>query len=79
LLVVRIIAGKFRSRQIHTVQTQDVRPTTDRVRQALFDTLVARLEFDDTNVLDLFAGSGILGFEAISRGARLNVSGVMLR
>ncbi|WP_448519970.1 16S rRNA (guanine(966)-N(2))-methyltransferase RsmD [Rhodoflexus sp.] len=66
---MRIIAGKFRSRRIHTVETRDVRPTTDRVRQAVFDTLAARLEFDDIVVLDLFAGSGLLGFESLSRGA----------
>ncbi len=46
-----------------------MRPTTDRVRQALFDTLAARFAFDDVAVLDLFAGSGMLGFESLSRGA----------
>ncbi len=46
-----------------------MRPTTDRVRQALFDTLAARFAFDGVAVLDLFAGSGMLGFESLSRGA----------
>ncbi len=46
------------------------RPTTDRVREALFNVLAARLEFDGLAVLDLFAGSGALGLEALSRGAQ---------
>lgn len=45
------------------------RPTTDRVREALFNVLAARLDFDGVRVLDLYAGSGALGLEALSRGA----------
>ena len=45
------------------------RPTTDRVREALFNVLAARLDFDGITVLDLYAGSGALGLEALSRGA----------
>lgn len=45
------------------------RPTTDRVREALFNVLAARIDFDDVHVLDLYAGSGALGLEALSRGA----------
>lgn len=45
------------------------RPTTDRVREALFNMLTARLDFDGLRVLDLYAGSGALGLEALSRGA----------
>ncbi len=45
------------------------RPTTDRVRESLFNTLAARLDFDGMTVLDLYAGSGALGLEALSRGA----------
>ncbi|PIO47505.1 MAG: 16S rRNA (guanine(966)-N(2))-methyltransferase RsmD [[Chlorobium] sp. 445] len=66
---MRIIAGKFKRQVIHTIRGEAVRPTTDRVRQALFDTLAARMNFEDIDVLDLFAGSGILGIEALSRGA----------
>ncbi len=66
---MRIIAGKFRSRRLKTVESNIVRPTTDRVRQTIFDVLTARIEFEDANVLDCFAGSGLLGFEAVSRGA----------
>jgi 16S rRNA (guanine966-N2)-methyltransferase len=46
------------------------RPTTDRVRESLFNVLAARLDFEGLDVLDLFAGSGALGLEALSRGAR---------
>ena len=66
---MRIIAGKYRSRVIQTVSSHDVRPTAGRVRQTIFDLLETRVGFDSASVLDLFAGSGILGFEALSRGA----------
>ncbi len=66
---MRIIAGKFKRRVIRIARGQEVRPTTDRVRQAVFDTLAVRIDFTDLVVLDLFAGSGILGIEALSRGA----------
>lgn len=66
---MRIIAGKFRSRRLKTIDSPIVRPTTDRVRQTIFDVLTVRIDFENTNVLDCFAGSGLLGFEAISRGA----------
>lgn len=46
------------------------RPTTDRVRESMFNMLVARVDFEGLDVLDLFAGSGALGLEALSRGAR---------
>ena len=45
------------------------RPTSDRVREALFSALAARIDFDDARVLDLYAGSGALAIEALSRGA----------
>ncbi|MDF2829782.1 MAG: putative methyltransferase, partial [Mycobacterium sp.] len=45
------------------------RPTTDRVRESLFNVLAARIDFDGLHVLDLYAGSGALGIEALSRGA----------
>ncbi len=70
---MRIIAGRFRSRRIGAPRGQHTRPTTDRVREALFQHLVsARLGegFEGLRVLDLFAGSGALAFEAISRGAQ---------
>jgi len=66
---MRIIAGKFKRRQLKTIESNIVRPTTDRVRQTIFDVLTVRMDFEGTTVLDCFAGSGLLGFEAISRGA----------
>jgi len=51
------------------VPARGTRPTTDRVREALFNVLAARLDFDGLRVLDLYAGSGALGLEALSRGA----------
>jgi 16S rRNA (guanine966-N2)-methyltransferase len=67
---MRVIAGEYRGRTIVTVPDRSVRPATDRVRQTLFDLLTTRMVFDDARVLDLFAGSGSLGIEALSRGAR---------
>ncbi|MEX0602263.1 MAG: 16S rRNA (guanine(966)-N(2))-methyltransferase RsmD [Bacteroidota bacterium] len=66
---MRIIAGTFRGRRLATVRDHSVRPTTDRVKQALFDALAVRFTFEGSAVLDLFAGSGSLGLEALSRGA----------
>ena len=64
---MRIIAGKHRGRRIVAPKGGHTRPTGDRVREALFN-LVGPV--DDASVLDLFAGSGALGLEALSRGAR---------
>lgn len=66
---MRIIAGKYRGRLLTTGNDLSVRPTTDRVKQTIFDILSARIQFEDIVVLDLFAGSGSLGLEALSRGA----------
>jgi 16S rRNA (guanine966-N2)-methyltransferase len=67
---VRIIAGKWRGRTIDAPPGQSTRPTADRVRETLFSMLASRLgSFEDLRVADLFAGSGALGFEALSRGA----------
>jgi 16S rRNA (guanine966-N2)-methyltransferase len=67
---MRIIAGDFRGRLLETVPDLSVRPTTDRAKQTIFDILSNRVVFEDLEVLDLFAGSGSLGLEAISRGAK---------
>lgn len=64
---MRIIAGKWRSRRIAAVPGRGVRPTTDRVREAWMSILAGRIE--GASALDLFAGSGALGLEALSRGA----------
>jgi len=64
---VRIIGGEWRSRLVRFPPSADLRPTPDRVRETLFNWLGQRL--DGLEALDLFAGSGALGFEALSRGA----------
>ena len=64
---MRIIAGEYRGRRIPVAQKPDLRPTPDRVRETLFNWLGQWL--DGLACLDLFAGSGALGFEAASRGA----------
>lgn len=67
-IMTRIIAGAARGRRL-SVPEAGTRPTTDRVREAVFNILAARVDFDGAAVLDLFAGSGALGLEALSRGA----------
>lgn len=67
---MRIIAGKYRRRLLSTVHDLSIRPTTDRAKQTIFDILTNRLDFGGIDVLDLFAGSGSLGLEALSRGAK---------
>src|SRR3954471_16461125 len=67
---MRIIAGKYRSRQIQTVPGNDVRPTTDMLRETLFNVVAAARPIEDTVWLDVYAGSGAVGIEALSRGAR---------
>jgi 16S rRNA (guanine966-N2)-methyltransferase len=64
---LRLTGGTLRSRSVRTPSGRAVRPTPARVKEALFSILADRL--DDANVLDLFAGTGALGFEALSRGA----------
>ncbi|HEX8381610.1 MAG TPA: 16S rRNA (guanine(966)-N(2))-methyltransferase RsmD [Allosphingosinicella sp.] len=67
---MRIIAGQWRGRPLVAPKGQDTRPTADRVREALFSMLASRLgSFEGLRVADLFAGSGALGLEALSRGA----------
>ncbi len=67
---MRIIAGQWRGRPLVTPTGEATRPTADRTREALFSMLVSRLgSFEDLAVADLFAGSGALGLEALSRGA----------
>jgi 16S rRNA (guanine966-N2)-methyltransferase len=65
---IRIIAGKWRGRKIEVLVAKGLRPTTDRTREMLFNWLIPNI--NDSICLDLFAGSGALGFEALSRGAK---------
>ena len=67
---MRIIAGQWRGRPLITPKGDETRPTADRTREALFSMLVSRLgSFEGLRVADLFAGTGALGLEALSRGA----------
>jgi 16S rRNA (guanine966-N2)-methyltransferase len=66
---VRVVAGSARGRRLVAPDGRLVRPTTDRVREAVFNALVSLDAVVDARVLDLFAGSGALGIEALSRGA----------
>ena len=68
---IRIVAGQYRRTPIEVVEAEGLRPTPDRVRETLFNWLNYFWggEFSDKRVLDLFAGTGALGFEAASRGA----------
>ncbi len=65
---MRIVGGKFRGRRLSTPSTNKIRPTTDRTRESLFNILGNHISFENKRVIDLFAGTGALGFEAISRG-----------
>jgi 16S rRNA (guanine966-N2)-methyltransferase len=68
---MRIVAGKFRGKALTSPPDDSIRPTADRVRESVFNILSSRLgpSFDGLRVLDLFAGTGALGLEALSRGA----------
>ncbi|HSF24045.1 MAG TPA: 16S rRNA (guanine(966)-N(2))-methyltransferase RsmD [Blastocatellia bacterium] len=64
---MRVIAGAYRGRSLRTVAGAEVRPTSDRLRETLFNILAPRIR--GTRFLDVFAGSGAIGIEALSRGA----------
>ena len=67
---MRIISGIFKGRLINVPQSKEIRPTTDRVRETLFNLLNNRIDFEDIEILDFYSGSGSLGLECISRGAK---------
>jgi len=66
--VTRVVAGRVGGRRI-AVPPRGTRPTSERVREAIFSTVAARIDLEGARVLDLYAGSGALGIEALSRGA----------
>lgn len=66
---MRIITGKAKGLKLKSPKGMDTRPTADRIKESLFNILSNRIEFYDCKVLDLFAGTGALGLEAMSRGA----------
>lgn len=72
---MRIVGGEFRGRPLATPRTSAIRPTTDRTREAVFNVLAHRFadKLEGARVLDLFAGTGALGLEALSRGASYGV------
>jgi 16S rRNA (guanine(966)-N(2))-methyltransferase RsmD len=65
---MRVIAGTYRSRQLKSLNTPNLRPTSDRLRETLFNILSPRIS--GASFLDLFAGTGAVGIEALSRGAQ---------
>jgi 16S rRNA (guanine966-N2)-methyltransferase len=67
MCIMKITAGKYKSKQIKTVDTLEVRPTSSKVRESIFNILQNKVS--EAIMLDLFAGSGIMGLEALSRGA----------
>ena len=64
---MRVITGSARGRRLKTPETYDIRPTTDNVKEAVFN--IIQFNIEGRRVLDLFAGTGQLGIEALSRGA----------
>jgi 16S rRNA (guanine966-N2)-methyltransferase len=71
---MRIISGKFRSRQIHPPTNLPIRPTTDFAKESLFNILNNHVDFEGLTVLDLFAGTGNISYEFFSRGAAIVTS-----
>lgn len=67
--LLRIVSGKLRGRKLRTRKGQTARPTLEKTRESIFNILQSRCNLTEYEALDLFAGSGALGFEAFSRGA----------
>ncbi|MEQ1790573.1 MAG: 16S rRNA (guanine(966)-N(2))-methyltransferase RsmD [Rickettsiales bacterium] len=67
---MRIVSGELKGRTLKGLGSLEIRPTSERVREAIFSAIGSRRALDNLRVLDLFAGSGALGIEALSRGAK---------
>lgn len=67
---MRVIAGKFKGKKLISPQGSRIRPTSDRIKETIFNILSSKKGIEDKAVLDLFSGSGALGIEALSRGAQ---------
>ena len=68
--MIRIIAGEYRGRKLKVPQGMDIRPSSDQLREGLFNILSALVDYESMIFLDLYAGTGALGLEALSRGAK---------
>ena len=66
---MRVVAGAARGRQLRSPQGRAIRPTSDRAREGIFNSLLSITDLDGATVLDLFAGTGALGIDSLSRGA----------
>ena len=67
---MRIISGTYRGKKIHPPKNLKARPTTDFAKESLFNILIHRLDFEGLDILDLFAGTGSITYEFVSRGVR---------
>ncbi len=67
---MRIISGELKNRRLKTIKSPELRPATDRYRETLFNILRHHIDFHEIEVCDLYAGTGAVGFEAISRGVK---------
>ena len=69
---MRIISGSLRGKKLFTPKNDNVRPTTDRTRESIYNILYAKLDnpLSEYSVLDIFSGTGAFGLEALSRGAK---------
>jgi len=72
---LRVVGGRLKGRNLASPSSRDIRPTADRLRESVFNILVHAYDnpIEDARVLDLFAGTGALGIEAASRGARFTL------
>jgi 16S rRNA (guanine966-N2)-methyltransferase len=72
---MRVVGGRLRGRNLASPASRDIRPTADRLRESLFNILIHAYDdpISDARVLDLFAGTGALGIEAVSRGAKFTL------
>src|ERR1700686_2626118 len=72
---MRVVGGRLKGRNLAAPASRDIRPTADRLRESLFNILIHAYEdpIADARVLDLFAGTGALGIEAVSRGAKFTL------
>jgi len=66
---MRVISGKFKTKPLYSPKGDKIRPTSDRIKETLFNSLYSLISLENAKVLDLFCGSGALGIETLSRGA----------